>query len=242
MIPIELYLIDRPNIFNYKCIIAHSKRKRRHLLFCNSKILNGFIVFEGLDGAGTSTQLKLLEKKLKLHEISARTTYEPTNGAIGKLIRNILSGKEPMEKSSLARLFSADRNEHLYGRNGIQELCESGELVICDRYLFSSLAYQGADIGMEKVYTLNAGFPLPEILFFFDVDPRSGEKRYRKRKRLEIYENRNSQEKVRTHYYKLLKELETSNVQLHIINSEKNIEEISRELWSILSAHPIVKM
>ena len=83
-------------------------------------IIKNFIVFEGIDGAGTTTQTKLLGNALK----NSITTCEPTDAEIGRFIRLILKKEIAIDKESLAYLFVADRAEHLFGKNGIVEKCE----------------------------------------------------------------------------------------------------------------------
>ena len=86
-------------------------------------------------------------------------------------MRQALFGSVPLHPHTVARLFAADRGEHLYGQGGILESTAAGILSISDRYLFSSLAYQGLTCGQDLPATLNAGFPLPRLLLFFDLDP-----------------------------------------------------------------------
>lgn len=211
-------------------------------MFGNSSLLKGLIVFEGLDGAGTTTQLRSLEARLKALKRQYYITFEPTDGAVGQVIRTVLGGKEALQRETLARLFSADRYEHLHGNDGIIAHLDRGDLVITDRYLFSSLAYQGLDLGMEKVWEFNRDFPLPEILFFFDIPPEDGERRYSRRDSLEIYEKLSTQHAVRDNYMEILDHVKQSDCQVIIIDSTKSIDKISDQVWSIVSRHPIVTM
>lgn len=135
-------------------------------MITKSEIIRGFIVFEGLDGAGTTTQAGLLEKKFKEEGITCSAGFEPTDNFIGKIIRRILRGEEEVAPGTLAKLFAADRHEHLYNNSsGIIARCRRGEIVISDRYLFSSLAYQSIIFGFDRVLKLNSEYPLPEHLF-----------------------------------------------------------------------------
>ena len=131
----------------------------------NIEILKNFIVFEGLDGAGTSTQSRLLSKEIK----SSFLTFEPTDSKIGGLIRDCLKKKINFDTLTLAFLFSADRRDHLYKKNGIIDRCKQNQIVISDRYLFSSLAYQSIDYPFDQILELNKYFPLPEVVFFLDT-------------------------------------------------------------------------
>ena len=110
-------------------------------------ILKNFIVLEGIDGAGTSTQLNLLKNRLS----PEKTVYtaEPTTLSTGRFLRSVLRGDEKLTPETTAFLFAADRQEHVYGTGGIVESCTSGKLVISDRYVFSSLAYQSITCGEE---------------------------------------------------------------------------------------------
>lgn len=211
-------------------------------MFGNSGLLKGLIVFEGLDGAGTTTQLRRLTARLSDNGSPFFTTFEPTDGSIGQVIRRALGGKENLQRETLARLFAADRCEHLQGSKGMIEQVEQGNLVITDRYLFSSLAYQGLDLGMERVWEFNRDFPLPEIVFFFDIPPEDGERRYSQRKHLEIYETLSTQQKVRVNYLEILSQLGSTACQVVTIDSTKSIDKISDQVWSIVSGHPIVKV
>ena len=115
-------------------------------------ILRSFIVLEGLDGAGTSTQLKLLSQRLSSAGKKHTATWEPTDGPVGKLLRAILAREVKALPTTTAMLYAADRNEHLHAPEaGILATASRGELVVCDRYLFSSLAYQSIECGFDFV-------------------------------------------------------------------------------------------
>ncbi|MGL4985784.1 MAG: dTMP kinase, partial [Treponemataceae bacterium] len=131
-------------------------------------VLPNFIVFEGIDGSGTSTQMQILKDRLKNDDIFF--TAEPTTQETGKFLRQILGSKISVHPKTAAYLFAADRCEHLYGTGGIVEALSQNKVVICDRYLFSSLAYQTQECGVELPSLLNKDFPLPQIVFFFDIE------------------------------------------------------------------------
>ncbi len=132
-------------------------------------IISNFIVFEGIDGAGTTTQLNILKDKLKSKP--SWFTAEPTAKETGVFLRKVLKGDIVLHPDTTARLFAADRSEHIYGKDGILEHTQKGELVICDRYLFSNLAYQSSECGSSLPEELNKSFPLPQIVFYFDLAP-----------------------------------------------------------------------
>lgn len=166
--------------------------------------LDGFVVFEGIDGTGTTTQLKLLSQTLAREGLSFHTTAEPTDSAIGRIIRGVLNGEYPATPETLAYLYASDRNEHIYGAGGILEHLRSGELVICDRYIFSSLAYQGNTCGMELPDRLNATFPLPSLLIYFELPPDAALARVSSRGKPDIFERRELQHKVSEAYDKII--------------------------------------
>jgi dTMP kinase len=215
-------------------------------------IIHNFAVLEGGDGAGTSTQMELLAGRFLPPRGDGTTgfptvyyTFEPTGGPIGSLIRVILKGggpeTPPMRPETIARLFAADRNEHLYGSGGIRERCNRGELVISDRYVLSSLVYQGIDCGTELPETLNAPFPGPEMLFFFDIDPEVSLKRIESRKDRDVYEYLDFQIKVRERYRELLPRYEEAGVRVFRIDASQKPEEVAEELWRGLQNMPILR-
>ena len=205
-------------------------------------ILDNFVVFEGGDGSGTSTQLGIIEQKLKENGRQAPvffTTFEPTTGAIGKIIRSALKKDLILRAETLARLFAADRGEHLFASGGIIERCGQGELVICDRYILSSLVYQGIECGDELPLGLNSSFPIPQLLLFFDIDPQIAIQRMGSRPSLEIYENLEFQKKVREKYLSLLGVFREAGACVEIIDASQNIEKVSRDVWRTVSKMPI---
>ena len=166
------------------------------------KTIRNFFVLEGLDGAGTTTQLNLLRENLSGESIPFFITEEPTQNPVGKLIRRFLSGELPASQSTLARLFAADRDDHLYNPGyGIISHIEKGEAVISDRYLFSSVAYQSVGFDRNQVIEINSSFPLPALLFYIDTPLESCLSRIESRgMSREIYEKKNYLEKVKENY------------------------------------------
>lgn len=196
------------------------------------EILQGFIVLEGLDGSGTSTQLSRLDKRLDGLRLAHEVTYEPTDGPVGLLIRQALSGQVPVQPETVARLFAADRGEHVYGAKGILELTEAGVLVVSDRYLFSSLAYQGLTCGPALPAELNAAFPLPELLVFFDISPARAAARLASRKALDIYENIGFQTRVDDAYRAILGGFGASGMRIARIDASMPEDEVEKALWA----------
>ena len=200
----------------------------------SQNILRRFIVLEGGDGAGTTTQLKLIGKAFTEAGIPHWMTSEPTDRPEGLLIRRILSGELRRDPGTLARLFAADRNEHLNGRGGICERLGRGDTVVSDRYVLSSLAYQGVACGPELPSELNAGFPLPELLLYFDLPPRLSLERLGERERLDIFEELSFQEKVRTAYHDALSGYASSGMKIVHVDASRSVEEVSREILAAI--------
>ena len=133
-----------------------------------------FIVFEGIDGSGTTTQAALAAAALRADRFGVLQTREPSDGPIGTLVRQALQGRVglpgragPLNEETLALLFAADRLDHLEAE--ILPALRQGQLVICDRYLLSSLAYQGAACSIDWVEQINAGAIVPDLTIFLDV-------------------------------------------------------------------------
>ena len=204
-------------------------------------IISNFIVFEGGDGSGTTTQISILTDRFKnIKKPAFFPTFEPTDSSTGKLIRSALKKEVKFNPETLCFLFAADRNEHLYGEEGIVKRCEEGELVVCDRYALSSLVYQGIECGEELPDLLNSRFPAPEITFFFDVKPETALERLKSRESAELYEYLDFQKKVRSRYIDLFKKYEKKS-RIVIIDASKSVEEVCEEVWSVICQMPIIK-
>lgn len=190
--------------------------------------LRRFIVLEGVDGAGTTTQLRRLGEALARARVPHWTTCEPTGLATGRLVRQVLKGEADARPETLARLYSADRHEHLYGPGGVLERLGRGEAVISDRYLFSSLAYQGMTCGPDLPRLLNAGFPLPELLIYFDLETEVSMARVETRAERDIFEHRAFQERVRGAYEEVLAEYSLSPLKIARVDAALPVEEVFR--------------
>jgi dTMP kinase len=206
------------------------------------EIVHNFIVFEGGDGSGTSTQIAMLERYFSGNRTNLPklfTTFEPTGGVIGQIIRSVLKKDIVVQADTLARLFAADRNEHLFAPDGIVARCQRGELVVCDRYTLSSLAYQGIECGEELPRSLNSSFPAPELLLFLDIDPQLALERLSGRPSLEIYEHLEFQTQVRERYHSLLGEYRNAGVRVEIIDASQTVEKAAKDVWAAVSKMPI---
>jgi dTMP kinase len=206
-------------------------------------VLRNFIVFEGIDGSGTSTQIGKLREKTENRPVWY--TCEPTALETGTFIRRFLRGEFSLTPETAAFLFAADRQEHLYGPGGIAEQAANGTLVICDRYIFSSMAYQspecGASGGPNLTDELNRNFPLPEYLFFFDIDPVISLNRIIHRKITEIYEKADFLTRVREEYQRVLARYEGCGMNIIRIDGTDSIEHTAEKIWNIVGNLPILK-
>lgn len=134
------------------------------------------IIFEGTDGAGKSTQLRLLAKYLEDKNYQIVTTFEPTNGSYGQKIRNLYKNRNTTQKNVELELFIADRKEHV--ENLLKPSLSAGKIVLCDRYFLSTVAYQGA-LGLDPLDILkqNNFAPRPDIVLLFQLPVQQGRAR-----------------------------------------------------------------
>ncbi len=180
-----------------------------------------FIVLEGLDGSGTSTQCDLLKNYLTIKGLKVLVTKEPTNNLIGGLIRGVLTKDWSINPEGLQLLFCADRAHHL--EKEIIPALEKGTTVICDRYLFSTLAFGALDCDLEWLKLLNQNFLLPDLAFVLDVDPSlSVQRMSQSRERFELFEEEQKLQRVSENYKLLVQQYS----QLTIINGQREKEAV----------------
>jgi len=187
-----------------------------------------FICIEGLDGSGKTTQAQLLTARLS-GNYSVVHTAEPSHDKIGTFIRErcLYEGKRlPTEAEAL--LFAADRIEHV--QNEVAPALAAGKLVICDRYVYSSLAYQGsAGLSLEWIKTINARALQPDFSIFIDVSPERVLRRLKRKK--SVMETLEIQRKVREIYLKFVEKGE-----LIRIDGDKPKDAVADELTSKVSS------
>ncbi len=185
-----------------------------------------FIVFEGLDGSGTSTQANLLFKYLKKQGKKVYLTGEPTRSLIGGLIEGQISGDWQSSPECLQLLFTTDRAHHL--EKEIIPLLRKGITVICTRYILSTLAYGSLDIKDEKWLTeINKKFIWPDITFLLKVSSKTCVQRIKKERfHKELFEKEEKLRKVYKNYLKFA----TIFKNIYIINGEKSIKEVFYEI------------
>jgi dTMP kinase len=182
-----------------------------------------FIVIEGLDGSGKTTQATLLAKKLE-KDYKVLLTAEPSCGKIGSFIReDCLYEDKRLPTEAEALIFAADRIEHMY--NEVKPALDEGKIVICDRYIYSSLAYQGsAGLSLEWIKTINARALQPDFSIFIDVPSELAFKRLQRKK--SVMETIETQHKVREVYLKFVEKGE-----LIRIDGDKPADVVANELF-----------
>lgn len=195
-----------------------------------------FIVFEGIDGSGKSTQIERLEKRLLSMGLSVHKTFEPTHGPIGAFLRRILSGEIRVDPNAVAHLFAADRTEHILNSEyGIKRKMDQGAVVLCDRYYFSSFAYHSLEMDMERVIDLNAYnmyLLKPAVNIFIDIDPAESFKRIEKcRKKLDLFETEATMKQVRNLYFKAFERFKDQETVV-AIDGGRSEPEVEKAVWN----------
>ncbi|MFT7622035.1 MAG: dTMP kinase [Myxococcota bacterium] len=195
-----------------------------------------FIVLEGIDGAGTTTQLHRVCAWFEAAGQGARATCEPTEGPIGRLIRQVLRGEITTPHDTIALLFAADRLDH-WPRE-IQPALDAGKVVLSDRYTGSSLAYQGTHTDADWVRMINGHAPLPHHTFYVRCDPdvalariaaRDGDKR-------ELYEQRESLVRIAAAYDRIYGVTEPAQLPATIIDGEASQDAVFAAITAVLTS------
>ena len=190
-----------------------------------------FISIEGPDGSGKSTQISILKEYFCSKGRDVLLTREPGGTAIGEKIREIILDRNNSEMVSMteALLYAASRAQHV--AQVIRPALEAGKIVICDRFVDSSIAYQGygRELG-ESVCVINeyaVNGCLPDLTFLLKIDPKVGKGRIRFED-----QDRLEQEKLEFHQrvYQGYAALEAASERIIGINAERGIEEISRDI------------
>ena len=198
-----------------------------------------FIVFEGIDGSGKSTQAKKLKEYLEGIGKVCVSTFEPTYNQIGDFLHKILSGSEKADPRVIATLFAADRLDHiLNSAYGIKKMLDDGKYVICDRYYLSSFAYQGSEVSLPWVIELNreARAELkPDITILVDIPPEVSLERIKKgRESFEIYENLQRLTSVRENYLALCEKFKNEE-NIFITDGNKEPDLIFEDIKNAVS-------
>lgn len=198
-----------------------------------------FIVFEGLDGAGKTTQIHLLKETLEARGEKVYLTAEPTEYESGKALRAALAGKVEKTPAEMAVMFTLDRIAHNQNsESGINRLLEAGYTVISDRYYYSSLAYQGSMTDPAWVAHLNLDCPeirKPDLCVFLDLAPAVSMRRITENRNageIEIYETLDQLTKIRETFLDVFAQLyetddEAKREQVVFVDASGTIEEVA---------------
>lgn len=186
-----------------------------------------FICIEGIDASGKTTHARRLVENLRGKGFDAVYTTEPTSGEIGKIIRtNILQSQERVPSVIEALLFAVDRIEHV--ENMVKPALQEGKIVISDRYVYSSLAYQGAaGLDLKWIEEINKFAIPPDLAIYIDIPAEVVFERLRREK--SVMENFQTQCKVREIYLKLVED-----GRLIPINGNRPGNEVEKDILEIV--------
>jgi len=198
------------------------------------------IVLEGLDGAGTTTQGKRLVHHLRERGVKAHLTREPSDGPIGRLIRELLTGQhaipdQAIRQSTFGLLFAADRLDHL--QREVEPQLAAGALVISDRWYHSSLAYQGTGADRDWITQLNARARCPDLTIFLQVRPEiAAQRRVAAGRVQELFEDLQTQVEVEAGYRATIAELTTQGERIEVIDGELPPDAVFQEIVRLIDA------
>ncbi|MBK8846547.1 MAG: dTMP kinase [Bacteroidetes bacterium] len=198
-----------------------------------------FIVFEGVDGSGKSTQMEKLISRLKMHNQKVFETCEPTPYAIGTMIRETLQHKSTMAPETLGALFVADRLEHiLNSEHGMLQHLGQGTHVICSRYYFSNYAFQSEYVPVDwlvQANSLSKKLLKADFTFYINTDPaRCAQRILENRNNKELFE---TEEKIHKAHNAFMSAFENfgSDENIILIDGNRDVESIHTEIWEIVS-------
>lgn len=195
------------------------------------------IVLEGLDGVGKTTQARLLAARFGASGRDTHLTREPSDGPIGRLIREILTGQhaipdQHIDPSTFSLLFAADRMDHL--QREVEPKLSAGTTVVCDRWYHTSLAYRGAGGARDWIAQLNVRARRPDLTIFLQVSPEVAElRRIASGRPQELFENREMQQKATEGYHAVIAELRSRGELIVTIDGEQPPDDVSRDVFRV---------
>jgi dTMP kinase len=200
-----------------------------------------FVVLEGIDGSGTTTQVARLGERLRKSRLAVRTTREPSDGPIGTMVRQVLTGRivNPGGRApgwaTMALLFAADRMDHVEAE--IEPFVASGGIMISDRYDASSLAYQsvmsgtGGEVAVEWIRTLNRHVARPDLTLVLDIAPDVAAARREERgEAAQLYEQNEVQRALAVFYKNLEAHLPDDRVV--IIDGAGTVDQVHERVYA----------
>ncbi len=199
------------------------------------------VVLEGIDGAGTTTQVARLTERLRATRVPVRATHEPSDGPVGVLVRQVLTGRVviPGGRSpgwaTMALLFAADRMDHV--ESGIDPFVADGVIVVSDRYEASSLAYQsissGGDAGeaLEWIRTINRYVRRPDLTIVLDVPPEmAADRRVGRGEAAQLYEQNEMQRALAAFYRELPRHMPKDRIA--IVDGSATMQVVEERVWA----------
>ncbi len=190
-----------------------------------------FISIDGLDGCGKSTHVRLLARWLRSRGHTVVVTDEPTDGVVGKIIKQMLKGEIKLPVAAEALLFAADRAQHL--TDVIKPALKAGKIVLSERYTYSSLAYQSArGLPVSWISSINKYALKPDLAILIDTPAKIAFARIKPSRRLDEFErNLRLQQQVRRNYLRIAKP-----ERLKIIDGSRPRDEVQADLRKLVSA------
>jgi dTMP kinase len=198
------------------------------------------VVLEGIDGAGTTTQAARLAERLRREGAAARVTREPSDGPVGTLVRQVLTGRIIVPGgrapgwATMALLFAADRMDHV--ESEIEPFIAQGGVVVSDRYDASSLAYQSVSSGAESkeavewIRSLNRYVRRPELTLVLDLPPDlAAERRQQRGEAAQLYDQSEVQRALAAFYRDLDKHL--PNDRIVVVDGSGGVDEVHARVW-----------
>jgi dTMP kinase len=194
-----------------------------------------FCVLEGLDGTGTTTLSAILAERLQARDLRVLTTAEPTEGPFGRLLRSHVEHRVDLDPHTAALAFTADRHEHL--EQVIRPALRRGHWVISDRYLLSTLAYQGAEgVSREAILAASQGFDVPDVTFLLDAPDDVRRERMSSRGRVDRYEDPALALRLRASYEESAALLRRHGHRIEAVDATSDPEAIVSDLLGRLDA------
>ena len=198
------------------------------------------IVLEGLDGAGTTTQARRLVEHLRAQGRLAHGTREPSDGPIGKLIREMLTGRHaipdrPIGQSTFGLLFAADRLDHI--EREVEPQLAAGHIVVSDRWYHSSLAYQGTGADRDWIAQLNARARRPDLTIFLEVRPEvAAQRRVAAGRVQELFDDLQMQQDVDTGYRATIAELSAQGERIEVVDGELSPDAVFQQILQLIGS------